>query len=126
MIFEDTQYNNVYGSVAVCFYILNRDRLGKKWPKAIRKRWAELCREKWRIDFPPDDPEFLRKACGLFGIEFSPEFSRQVVRLRSRFNEIYCPKIDGEIYPNREDGFTGITFLAGKEVPEQGGENGDE
>lgn len=120
LAFPPEMYNNVYGSVAVSYAILND--LSIKEKKRLGKRFLELSKDPdGLIDFVWDDPEFIQKDLALFGLKYTDEFKSCLCMVKSRFNVLFAPYLENANQPElsrplplREDGFMGTTLSSGE------------
>lgn len=112
LMFAPEMYNNLLGSVIISAYILSEE---KPSLLEIKQKWRQLIKKPKMVDFWLDDPNFIDKALGLFGIKRPDYFP--VAMVQSDFNALIMPYIDGQLYPLREDGVFPMTASKGKIYP---------
>lgn len=112
-IFNPDMYINTLGSVIICGYLFTKN---KPEPVEINKRWREIKRnpEKF-IDFWIDDPDFIDKSLQLFNIKRPDEFP--IAMVQSKYNVLFMPYYDGQLYPLHENGLYPQTAKSGKIYP---------
>ena len=112
-IFNPDMYVNTLGSVIICGYILSEN---KPDPVEINKTWRKLKKspEKY-IDFWLDDPAFIDKSLSLFNIKRPEEFP--IAMVQSKYNVLFMPYFDGQLYPLNEKGIYPQTAKSGKIYP---------
>lgn len=113
LAFDPEMYNNMWGSVAICAYILSPDK--EKTPFEINKIWHVLKKNPKLVDFGLDDPGFIEKTLKLFSLEKPKDFP--IAMVQSKFNVLFMPYVDGNLYPLREDGVYPMTASKGKIYP---------
>lgn len=122
--FVPSMYNNVYGSVVICAYILNpkQDEIDVK---NINRLWRKIEKNPNKyIKFGLEDKDFIDKTLKLFNMERPSVFP--IAMVQSSLNVLFAPYHEGILYPLREDGFMGITLMSGKIYPIDFGENKEE
>ena len=113
LMFDPELYNNMWGSVAICAYILSPDK--EKTPFEINKIWHKMKKNPKLVDFGLDDPDFIEKTLKLFGMPKPEQFP--IAMVQSKFNVLFMPYVDGQLLPLREDGIYPITASKGKIYP---------
>lgn len=112
LLFVPEMYNNLLGSLVISAYILSEEKPSLTETKKI---WRQLRKNPKKVDFWIDDPDFIDKALGLFGMKRPDYFP--VAMVQSDFNALIMPYIDGKLYPLREDGVFPMTASKGKIYP---------
>ena len=107
--FVPEMYNNIFGSLIITHYILSENKPSVEF---INKRWQQLVEE--GTDLWIDDERFFEKLLDMF--EMTPKYGLFSM-VRSNFNCLFMPYIDGEVLPIREDGFLPATARHGKIYP---------
>lgn len=118
LIFESEMYTNTYGSVVISAYINNsmfNDGDQIMVPGEINKRWRNLRKHPEQVDFWIDDDNFIEKTLDLFGFKKPEVFN--VAMVQSKFNVLFMPYFEDQIWPLREDGVFPQTAHAGKIYP---------
>lgn len=113
LMFDPEMYNNMWGSVVISAWILSPDK--PKTPFEINKWWHVLKKNPDLVDFGLDDPDFIDKTLKLFSIP-KPEYF-PIAMVQSKFNVLFMPFVDGNLYPLREDGVYPMTASKGKIYP---------
>jgi hypothetical protein len=113
LMFEPEMYNNMWGSLVICAYILSPDN--EKTPFEINKQWHKLKKNPKLVEFGLDDPDFIEKTLKLFGIERPENFP--IAMVQSSFNVLFMPYVNGQLFPLREDGVYPMTASKGKIYP---------
>lgn len=122
--FVPSMYNNVYGSVVICAYILNskQDEIDVK---NINRLWRKIEKNPNKyINFSLEDKDFIDKTLKLFNMERPSVFP--IAMVQSSLNVLFAPYYEETLYPLREDGFMGVTLMSGKIYPIDFGENKEE
>lgn len=109
LLFPVDMYNNTLGSLIVTHYVLSEE---KPEIKIIRQTWNRLKRK--GLKFWLDDKDFISKALALFNLK--PKYGLFCM-VQSKFNILFAPYIDGQVYPIREDGIFAPTLKIGKIYP---------
>jgi hypothetical protein len=112
-IFNPDMYVNTLGSVIICGYILSEN---KPDPVEINKTWRKLKKnpEKY-IDFWLDDSSFIDKSLALFNMTRPENFP--IAMVQSKYNVLFMPYFDGQLYPLNEKGIYPQTAKSGKIYP---------
>ena len=110
--FPMEMYNNVVGSLVLTHYILNKMNGVELDVNGIKATWKHIVKK--GLDFWLDDPDFIKKALALFGIE--PIFGKFAM-VQSQTNLLFLPMIDGQILPIRPDGIYPASARTGKIYP---------
>ena len=111
LIFPTSMYNTVWGSVLICGYIfseqpINTNNLKCKWLDEERKI---LKGKKSKLeDFHPSDEGFIDDVLEYFGMKRPDNFP--IALIRTPFNVLFVPYVDGRVLPLREDGLMGRTL----------------
>ena len=115
LIFPTSMYGNVLGSLVISAYILSENK--EEYDTAeISRLWNKVEKKPQKyINFGFDDEEFVDKALKMFGINKPSHFP--IAMVCSKYNTLFAPYINGELYPLREDGFIPQTFKTGKVYP---------
>lgn len=113
LMFEPDMYNNMWGSVVICAYILSDKKT--KTPCEINKWWRVIKKNPGLVDFGLDDADFIDKTLKLFSIP-RPEYF-PIAMVQSDFNVLFMPYFDGQLFPLREDGIYPMTASKGKIYP---------
>lgn len=113
LMFDPEMYNNTWGSLAICAYILSPKK--EKTPFEINKIWHKLKKNPKLVDFGLDDPDFIDKVLKLFSLEKPKDFP--IAMVQSKFNVLFMPYVDGQLLPLREDGIYPMTASHGKIYP---------
>lgn len=113
LAFDPEMYNNMWGSVAICAYILSPDK--EKTPFEINKTWHKMKKNPKLVDFGLDDPEFIDKTLDLFCMKRPEVFP--IAMVQSDFNVLFMPYVEGQLFPLREDGVYPMTASKGKIYP---------
>lgn len=109
LIFPIEMYNNTLGSLIITHYILSEE---KSDVQELKKTWNRLKRK--GLKFWLEDNDFIVKALTLFHME--PKWGLFAM-CQSKFNVLFCPYIDNQPYPIREDGIFAPTIRIGKIYP---------
>ena len=112
-IFNPDMYVNTLGSVIICGYILSEN---KPDPVEVNKTWRKIKKnpEKY-IDFWIDDKDFIDKSLALFNMKRPKEFP--IAMVQSKYNVLFMPYYDGQLYPLHEKGIFPQTAKSGKIYP---------
>lgn len=113
LMFDPELYNNMWGSLVICAYILSQDK--EKTPFEINKIWHKLKKNPKLVKSGLDDADFIDKTLKLFSIP-RPEYF-PIAMVQSDFNVLFMPFVDGNLYPLREDGVFPMTASKGKIYP---------
>lgn len=111
-LFPPDMYSNVYGSVVICAYILTPGE--KPDVKQIRKKW-KIAKRTNKIKWTLEDDHFIDKTLAYFGVKKPEDFP--IAFVTGKFNCLFAPYVDGQLYPLREDGIKGMTLESGKIYP---------
>ena len=79
--FPEWMYTDTGGSFMICRYMFEDEKKPIKWYVKQAKKLT------------PKDIE-----------SFRPEYNFPVVAVQSKWNMIFCPRVNGELYPIRDDG----------------------
>lgn len=112
LMFEPEMYNNVFGSVVISAYILSKE---KPVVPVINKMWREIKKNHNLVDFWLDDPDFIDKTLDLFCMKRPEVFP--IAMVQSKFNVLFMPYVEGQLFPLREDGVYPMTASKGKIYP---------
>lgn len=115
LMFEADMYTNMWGSVVICAYMFTKESEREKTPCEINKWWRVLKKNPKLVDFGLDDPDFIDKTIKLFGMKRPDNFP--IAMVQSKFNVLFMPYVDGQLYPLREDGIYPMTSKNGKVYP---------
>lgn len=115
LTFPTSMYNTPIGSIIVSAYILSKNK--EQYDiNSIKKLWFKIEKNPLKyIKYGLDDEHFIDKTLDLFGLKRPKEFP--IAMVMSKFNMLFVPYIDGEIYPIRDDGFMTQTLQTGKIYP---------
>ena len=113
LAFDPEMYNNMWGSLAICAYILSPDK--EKTTFEINKIWHKLKKNPKLVEFGLDDPDFIEKTLKLFSMPKPEHFP--IAMVQSKFNVLFMPYVDGQLFPLREDGVYPMTASKGKIYP---------
>lgn len=112
-IFNSDMYVNTLGSVIICGYILSEN---KPDPAEINKTWRKIKKNPENyIDFWIDDKDFIDKSLALFNMKRPEEFP--IAMVQSKYNVLFMPYYDGQLYPLHEKGIFPQTAKSGKIYP---------
>ena len=89
--FPEWLYGDTGGSFLICQYIFDPNKHPIKWYVKQAKKITQ------------EDIE-----------QFRPDYDFPVVACQSSFNLLFCPRVNGELYPIREDGVFSQTAKRGK------------
>lgn len=89
--FPEEMYNTTAGSFMICRYIFDPNKHPIKW-------YVKQAKKVTQEDIA----------------NFRPDYDFPVVACRSDWNMIFCPRVNGELYPIREDGFFTQTAKRGQ------------
>lgn len=113
MEFDEEMYNNCYGSVVICYMILQSAPCTVK--RAVKARWNEIKADPdSNIDFIWDDPQFVEKTLALFNLPLTDNVKNNICMVKSKYNVLFAPYYEGKVLPLREDGFMGRTLKTGE------------
>lgn len=115
--YERDMYSTVYGSLTICCLMFTPEE-NKPAVNVINKTWRNLRKKCLNNEssFPSiADEDFIVKCLDLFGLKVPEYFPIAIVK--SNFNMLFAPYIDGHILPIREDGFMSRTLESGKVYP---------
>ncbi|VVB59513.1 Uncharacterised protein [uncultured archaeon] len=115
LIFPPDMYNNIYGSAAICCYILSPG-YAKPNISQLSKKWRDIKAGKIsidKIDFEKDS--CIDDCLSLYGLSRPGYFP--IALVISAYNMLFAPFIDDVVLPLREDGWKGITLTSGKVYP---------
>lgn len=114
LIFPTSMYNTALGSVVVSAYVLSKNKEEYDIP-SIKKLWNKIDKNPMKYIKFGFDENFIDNSLNLFGIKRPKDFP--IAMVISKFNTLFAPYIDGELYPIREDGFIPPTYKLGKVYP---------
>jgi hypothetical protein len=111
--FQPDMYINTLGSLIICGYMFSKD---KPEPIDINKTWRKIKKnpEKY-INFWLDDPKFINKSLELFNMSVPESFP--IAMVQSKYNVLFMPYFDGQLYPINENGIYPQTAKSGKIYP---------
>lgn len=116
LLFPVNMYGNVYGSVAVCWFIFNWSR--KKTVERVIELWHKI--EKAPndyIDFEFGDEFFVEKCLNLFNLPVKRKLNNRLAFCKDKWGALCCPIFSGVVMPNREDFFMPISYRNGEIKP---------
>ena len=111
--FQPDMYINTLGSLIICGYMFSKD---KPEPIDINKTWRKIKKnpEKY-INFWIDDKDFIDKSLALFNMNRPESFP--IAMVQSKYNVLFMPYFDGQLYPINENGIYPQTAKSGKIYP---------
>ena len=117
LIFPTSMYNTVWGSVLICGYIfseqpINTNNLKCKW--LDEERNIQKGKKSKLEDFHPSDEGFIDDVLEYFGMK-RPEYF-PIALVKTSFNALFVPYVNGKILPLREDGLMGRTLRNPTEI----------
>lgn len=114
LIFEEDMYSNIFGSIAICAYILAEDR-GSFDIKDINKKYKSILRKR-QTPVALNDPDFVNKVLEYYKIKECPKMD-QLALVVYKSNAVIVPYINEQVFALREDGFIGNIISKGKIYP---------
>lgn len=118
LLFEPDMYTNTYGSVIIAAHI-NNLIFNPSEPafdtKAINKRWKNLRKNPEQVNFWIDDKDFIDKTLELFDLKRPETFN--IAMVQSKYNVLFMPYFEDQLWPLREDGSYPQTAKSGKIYP---------
>jgi len=109
--FPKEMYSDTLGSLGIVGWMFSTE---KPTVKQMKSKWKEIlhCTE-MPVTF--DSPDFIEKGLAFFGMKVPEVFP--VAFVQSDWNAVFAPFYNGEVLPNREDGFVIQTLRKGKIYP---------
>lgn len=111
--FPVEMYNNIYGSIAICYYALSEQKVSINH---IVSRWKEMKRTN-KAPALIQEQNFFEKVLNYFGFEYNDYINNSLALVVSDTNMLVTFFDGTNILPLREDGFVGKTLSIGKCYP---------
>lgn len=108
--FNDEMFNDIVGSLVICHYMLceKKPTIG-----FIKRRWIQYKKRTMKYDCPVNPEHLIEDTISYFKLNKEPI---PIAEVKSDFNTLFLPFIDGELYPIREDGVLPQTAQKAKTV----------
>lgn len=110
--FPVAMYSDTLGSLGIVGWMFTPEENRPKVSE-MKSKWKKLLKGEVPVDFTQSD--FIEKGLEWFGMKKPDCFP--VAFVQSEWNAVFTPFINGQILPNREDGFIIQTLQKGKIYP---------
>lgn len=110
--FPTAMYSDMLGSLGICGWMFT-DEQNRPKVSSMKRKWIKILKGEVPVDFT--QPDFIEKGLEFWGIKKPETFP--VAFVQSEWNAVFAPYVDGQVLPNREDGYAIATLRKGKIYP---------
>lgn len=110
--FPIAMYSDMLGSLGICGWMFTNEA-ERPNVSSMKRKWIKILKGEVPVDFT--QPDFIEKGLEYWGMK-KPELF-PVAFVQSEWNAVFAPYVNGQVLPNREDGYVIATLRKGKIYP---------